>query len=88
LSDQITLATLTVQLSQRNAGVTAAGKHDPSGFGSAVASGWHGLVVGARWIFAVVGYGLPFAALAGLIAMASLLVRRRRRPPVEQVVAP
>jgi hypothetical protein len=88
LSDQITLATLTVQLSQRNGGITAAAKHDPSGFGAALGTGWHGMVLGARWVLAVVGYALPFAVLAGLVAMALLIVRRRRRRPAgEPVVA-
>ena len=77
LSDQITLATLTVDLAMRGTPVRAAA--GPAGFGSALAGGWHALVFSLRWILATLGYVAPIALVLALTAVGAVLLRRRRR---------
>jgi Ca-activated chloride channel family protein len=86
LSDQVTLATLTVRLSHPTALVKHA-SHQPSGFGSAVGKGWNGIIVAGRWLLAAVGYALPFAVLLTVISLPSLVIRRRRRAAPEPAAA-
>lgn len=77
LSDQIALATLTVDLAMRGTPVRAAS--GPAGFGSALAGGWHALVVSLRWILATLGYVAPIALVLALAAVGAVVLRRRRR---------
>lgn len=77
LSDQIALATLTVDLTMRATPARAAG--GPAGFGSALAGGWHALVVSLRWILAALGYVAPAALVIALAAVGAVVFRRRRR---------
>jgi hypothetical protein len=84
LADQITLATLTVDLVVQRSVATRAGG-GPTGFGSALGDGLHGLVVGLRWVLAVAGYALPFALLLAVVLLPLLVIRRRR---TTQVPAP
>lgn len=77
LSDQIALATLTVDLATRGTPVSAAG--GPAGFGSALAGGWHALVLTVRWILAGLGYLAPIALVIALAAVSAVALRRRRR---------
>ena len=77
LSDQIALATLTVDLAMR--GTPARGAVGPAGFGSALAGGWHALVVSMRWILAALGYTAPIALVLALAAVVAVVLRRRRR---------
>jgi hypothetical protein len=89
LSDQISLTTLTVELSAPKA-VTPVRASGPSGFGSALAGGLHALTVGWRWLMAAVGYALPFGVVAALVIVPLLVIWRRRRlsgPPVEPIAA-
>jgi Ca-activated chloride channel homolog len=84
LADQITLATLTVDLVVERSAVTRAGG-GPTGFGSALGNGLHGLVVGVRWVLAVAGYALPFVLLVAVVLLPLLVIRRRR---TSQIPAP
>jgi hypothetical protein len=79
LADQIALATLTVQLRSTAAPVQhrASG---PSGFGSALAGGWRGLVLTLRWLLAILGYVLPIALPLALVTAGGVVLWRRRRP--------
>jgi Domain of unknown function (DUF4349) len=90
LADQISLATLTAQLrgpAPPPPVVHRAG--GPSGFGSALAGGWRGLVLIVRWLLAVLGYVLPIALpLVVLTAGALVLLRRHRRPRPQPQPAP
>lgn len=85
LADQVAFATVTVDVTTPAAAARAAA---PTGFGHAVAAGWHGFVLALRFIVAGLGYSLPTLTALGLVAAAVVLVRRRRRRghgPVEQL---
>lgn len=77
LSDQISLATLTVDLST----VTPARQASagPSGFGSALVDALHGLLLSLRWTGAILGYLLPFALVLALIGYPIQRYFSRRR---------
>ncbi len=75
LADQIALATLTVDLTMRGTPSSAAG---PAGFGSALGSGWHALVLALRWTLAGLGYLVPIALVVALAAAGVVVLRRRR----------
>lgn len=85
LADQIGLATLTVSVSSPAAVATIS---NPSGFGAALSRGWHGLVLALGWVITGLGYAIPFAALAALITVPVVLVRRRRQAPAQLVEPP
>ena len=81
LNDQIALSTLSVTL-QATATPAKAKPHQhfrATGFFSAVGRSIHGLGVAITVVVAAVGYALPFALPAVLVAAAVLLLRRRRR---------
>jgi hypothetical protein len=80
LENQIALSTLTIQLvgpepqpAKKRSG------HGPSGFGTAIIGGWHGVVVSLRWVAAGLGYILPFVPLALLVGFLTALAIRRQR---------
>lgn len=79
LSDEITLATLTVRLSSTPKHVPPKAPNE-AGLGSAFASGWHALVTATRWLVKIVGYSLPITVVALLIAGAFAFLWRRRHP--------
>ena len=81
LADQIALATLTVQLRSPAPPVVRHRAAGPSGFGSAVAGGWRGLVLTVRWLLAVLGYILPIGVPLTVLALGGLVFWRRRRTP-------
>ncbi len=85
LADQIGLATLTVSVSSPAAVATIS---NPSGFGAALSRGWHGLVLALGWVITGLGYAIPFAALAAVVALPVVLVRRRRQAPAPVLEAP
>ena len=78
LADQVALATITVDLVAPDVAATKAGS-GPTGFGGAVAGGWHGFTVALRYLLAGLGYALPFLVLvAAAVAVPVFVVRRRR----------
>ena len=80
LSDQVDLATLTVDLHGKAAVVHT--RSGPAGFGSAVWKALGGLLLSLRWLAALLGYLLPFlVALAIPGVPAALWWRRRSRRP-------
>jgi hypothetical protein len=76
LRDQVDLATLTIHLSEEEAPTPS---EDAPGFADGLRRGWVAAVDGGRIALAVVGFVLPFALPAALVAW---LVRRwqQRRP--------
>ncbi|CAN5636471.1 hypothetical protein BH10ACT8_BH10ACT8_03030 [soil metagenome] len=78
LESQIALSTLTVHLTAKPTVTLAAGHHGPSGFGTALGGGVHGLLVALRWVAAVLGYALPFVLVTAAGAVPLLVWRRRR----------
>lgn len=86
LADSIQLATLTVSLStptKATAAVLAPSGHHPSGFGHALAGGWHALVLVWRYLAAGLGYVGPFLiVLLALAVPGAVYYRRRVRTPV------
>jgi hypothetical protein len=92
LTDQVALGTLTVAITAPPIpppAKTVATPSGPRGFGSALARGWHGFVVAARWVGAVLGYVLPtlliVAALVTAATAAVWSIRRHRRRPTRSV---
>jgi hypothetical protein len=87
LSDQIDLATLTVDLHTK-AGAVRAGS-GPAGFGSALRDALDGLLLSLRWAAAMLGYLLPFLlVLAVPGVLAGLWWRRNRRSRRPAPLAP
>ncbi|HET6210844.1 MAG TPA: DUF4349 domain-containing protein [Jatrophihabitans sp.] len=84
LSDQIELASLTVDLHTK-AGLTQAGS-GPAGFGSALRHALDGLLLSVRWAAALLGYLLPFLVVLAIPGVPAMLwwrrARRNRRTPV------
>ncbi|MEU0523654.1 DUF4349 domain-containing protein [Streptomyces niveus] len=85
LADRTTMATITLDLSERPKEEKDSGDEDP-GFLDALGGGWDALVTVLRWIVVVVAAILPFvAALAVLLGLwlligARLRSRRTRTP--------
>lgn len=67
LQDQVAMSSLTVSLTQEQAPVAA----DPAGFGDGLSAGWAGLIAAANGLVVVLGFLLPWLAVA---AVAALLV--------------
>jgi hypothetical protein len=89
LDDQVAMSTLTVTLLPR----AAASSANPAGFGSGLVAGWNALIAWLDGVVVVVGFLLPWlaiAAVAALIVWGVIALRRRRRrapttpmPPAE-----
>ncbi|MGW5656946.1 DUF4349 domain-containing protein [Streptomyces humi] len=77
LKDRTSLATITLSLTQTPA--HRAAQDDTPGFVDALSGGWHVFVTMLRWIALALGAALPFAALAGLVALLWWKAPRRRR---------
>ncbi len=78
IESQVALSTLSVQLTERTASVTA----DPAGFGDGLVAGWNGLVATLNGVVIGVGFLLPWiviAAVAWAIVWGVRRVVRRRR---------
>lgn len=78
VESQVAMSTLSVQLTERAASVTA----DPAGFGDGLVAGWNGLVATLNGVVIGVGFLLPWIVIAA-VAWAIVwgvrrLVRRRR----------
>ncbi|MEU6534427.1 DUF4349 domain-containing protein [Streptomyces sp. NPDC047000] len=78
LKDRVGLATITLSLTSTPV-KKAGAKDDTPGFVDALAGGWHVFLTMLRWIALAVGALLPFAAVAGLLAVVWLRVVRPRR---------
>jgi hypothetical protein len=86
LDSEIAMSSLTVRLSASPV-VVVRRTVGPSGFGRAVLNGWHGVVLAGRWTAATVGYALPSALAAALIAVPGFVIVRRVRNPRRAAVA-
>lgn len=77
VESQVAMSSLSVQLTERTASVTA----DPAGFGDGLIAGWNGLVATLNGIVIGVGFLLPWIVVAGAAWAAVWGVRRviRRR---------
>jgi hypothetical protein len=65
LENQVSLSTLTVQLTPVTPTVTA----DPAGFGDGIAAGWNGLVATLNGIVVAIGFLLPWIVVVGVAAI-------------------
>ncbi|RKT36676.1 uncharacterized protein DUF4349 [Microbacterium sp. AG1240] len=72
LENQVSLSTLTVQLTPVTPTVTA----DPAGFGDGIVAGWNGLVATLNGIVVAIGFLLPWIAVVGVIAIVAWGVTR------------
>lgn len=77
IESQVALSSLSVQLTERTASVTA----DPAGFGDGLTAGWNGLVATLNGVVIGLGFLLPWIVVAGVVAAVVWGVRRylRRR---------
>jgi hypothetical protein len=76
LADQVSLATLTVELSPPSTGITGKARQLP-GFPGAIRASLHALLFTGRLLLALLGYLAPFLPIA---AVAGYLALRYRRP--------
>ena len=77
LSDQVDLATLTVDLHGKAAVLhTSSG---PAGFGSAIRDALGGVLLSLRWVAALLGYLLPFLVVLAIPGVPAALWWRRNR---------
>lgn len=78
IESQVALSSLSVQLTERSASVTA----DPAGFGDGLGAGWNGLVATLNGVVIGIGFLLPWIVVAGLawavVWGVRRVVRRRR----------
>ncbi|MET0822093.1 MAG: DUF4349 domain-containing protein, partial [Aeromicrobium sp.] len=74
LTDQVSLSTLTISLSQR----ATADSVEPGGFIGGLRDGWNGLVSTVNAVVEVAGVLLPWAAVAAAVLLVVQVVRRRR----------
>ncbi|MCH0561675.1 DUF4349 domain-containing protein [Streptomyces sp. MUM 2J] len=79
LKDRTSLAAITLSLSEKPADASGKGGDGP-GFLDALAGGWHMFVTALRWLVAVIGAVLPFAAALALLALAWRRLVRPRLP--------
>ncbi|MBW8482367.1 DUF4349 domain-containing protein [Actinomadura parmotrematis] len=86
LAQSTSYATLTVRLAPPP--VATAGKPEEHGFVPALKDGWHALAAAVGALLTLLGWLLPFAAVALVVAVPALLLRRRLRgrpaPAVEK----
>jgi hypothetical protein len=82
LQGQLRLVQSRVQLATVTLVLTTKAPHEAGipGFSKALSNGWKAFANTGRVTLAVIGAALPFAALAGFIAMIAVIARRRRRP--------
>ncbi|KSU55297.1 DUF4349 domain-containing protein [Microbacterium enclense] len=78
LESQVAMSSLSVQLTERTASVTA----DPAGFGDGLLAGWNGLVATLNGVVIGVGFLLPWIVVGGaawaVVWSVRRAVRRRR----------
>lgn len=71
LDDQVAMSTLTVALTERTS------QADPNLFGEGLLAGWNGLIASLNALVVVLGFLLPWLAIAGVVVLVVWLVRRR-----------
>lgn len=76
LADQVALSTLRVDLWTED----TVPPEPPAGFWGGLQTGWNSLVATASGVLLALGVLLPWLLVIGLVALAVLAVRRRRRP--------
>ncbi|MCX5400526.1 DUF4349 domain-containing protein [Streptomyces sp. NBC_00102] len=87
LADRTSLATITLDLYEPE--TLATEEDDDPGFWDAVTGGWDAFVTTVRWIAMAIGATAPFlAAVALLLVVWRLAVRRRRVPETAAPAAP
>ncbi|MGW0860555.1 DUF4349 domain-containing protein, partial [Streptomyces sp. NPDC002690] len=86
LADRTSLATITLDLFEPDASV--ADEDDDPGFWDAVTGGWDAFVTTVRWIAMAIGATAPFLAAVALLLVVGRLVVRRRRVPAAGAPAP
>lgn len=87
LADQVALSTIEVVVS--GPGVLPVQTQEEDGtFLTGLASGWEALVTTVGVVMVVLGALLPWLALAGVVALVVMAVRRRRRPAPAEPAAP
>lgn len=77
LTDQVSMSTVSVQLSERAAVADA----DPAGFSDGLLAGWNGLVATLNGLVIALGFALPWLAIAAVVVLVIWLIRRRARRP-------
>ncbi|EWC58542.1 putative lipoprotein [Actinokineospora spheciospongiae] len=87
LAGSVAMSKITVQVVRADAPVVSEPADDNS-FLSALAAGWDGFLTAGGFVLRVVGYLLPFAALAAAVGWVVLRLRRRTRaePPAAPAV--
>jgi len=78
LADQVSLATLTVELSPTAAGISGQAKRLP-GFLGAIRASLHGMLFSGRLVLAGLGYLAPFLLVFGVAGYFALRYRRWAR---------
>ncbi|WP_336645365.1 DUF4349 domain-containing protein [Microbacterium sp. USHLN186] len=74
LDEQVSMSAIQIELTEQTTPAVA----DPAGFGDGLLAGWNGLVAGLNGLVIVVGFLLPWLAIAAVALTAIWLVRRRR----------
>lgn len=82
LADQVSLATLTVQLNPPAAGISGQARQLP-GFGGAIRASLHALLFTGRLAMALLGYLAPFLLIGAVAGYLGLRYRRSRRAQPE-----
>ncbi|OLR90760.1 DUF4349 domain-containing protein [Actinokineospora bangkokensis] len=84
LAGSVALSTITVKLTRTGTPPPAPVQDDGDSFLDALAAGWHGFTSAGAFVLRLVGYVLPFAALAALVAWAVVRLRKRAAAPAPQ----
>ena len=77
LAGQVNYATITLQLTASRAAAPAS-PPDRGGFAGGLSNGWHAFTATLGWVFTALGAVLPFLLLALPMAVAWVVLRRRR----------
>ncbi|HEY7104239.1 MAG TPA: DUF4349 domain-containing protein [Mycobacteriales bacterium] len=87
LAGQVNYATITLQLTADRAAAPAP-PPDQAGFLGGLRGGWHAFAATLGWVFAALGAVLPFLLLAVPVAVAWVVLRRRRLTAAPSAPAP
>ncbi|MCG8914185.1 DUF4349 domain-containing protein [Actinokineospora sp. PR83] len=87
LAGSVAMSKITVQVVRADAPAVSEPADDDSSFLAALAAGWDGFLTAGGFVLRVVGYVLPFAALAAAVGWVVLRVRRKTRAEAPAVTA-